>query len=147
MRRGEGNALALFGRDALLEQVEMGLEHDSRLHDMEIVAALKHRFPDWAMRLTSCAGKRAAPGLDKEVPTLPCTVRLGRGRTQADVIIRTDSQRNVRGQQWLARSQVPVELLIRAQWLRIPPGTESRASQEVRSRCNSPFPERDRRTL
>jgi hypothetical protein len=57
----------------------MGLEHDSRLHDMEIVAALKHRFPDWAMRLTSCAGKRAAPGLDKEVPTLPCTVRLGRG--------------------------------------------------------------------
>ena len=45
MRRGEGNALALFGRDALLEQVEMGLEHDSRLHDMEIVAALKHRFP------------------------------------------------------------------------------------------------------
>jgi len=112
MRRGEGNALALFGRDALLEQVEMGLEHDSRLHDMEIVAALKHRFPDWAMRLTSCAGKRAAPGLDKEVPTLPCTVRLGRGRTQADVIIRTDSQRNVRGEPCLARSQVPVELLI-----------------------------------
>ena len=125
----------------------MGLEHDSRLHDMEIVAALKRRFPDWAMQLTSCAGKRAAPGLDKEVPTLPCTVRLGRGRTQACVIIRTDSQRNVRGQQWLARSQVPVELLIRAQWLRIPPGTESRASQEVRSRRNSPFPERDRRTL
>ena len=29
--------VALFRRDALLEQVETGLEHDSRLHDMEIV--------------------------------------------------------------------------------------------------------------
>jgi hypothetical protein len=27
--------------------VEMGLERDFRLRDMEIVAALKHRFPDW----------------------------------------------------------------------------------------------------
>ena len=119
---------------------------------MEIVAALKRRFPDWAMQLTSCAGKRAAPGLDKEVPTLPCTVRLGRGRTQACVIIRTDSQRNVRGQQWLARSQVPVELLIE----RGGSGFRQAQSQERARRCEvvvtPPFPketgvpcERDRR--
>jgi len=40
-----GKRTCVVRRDALLEQVEMGLEHDSRLHDMEIVAALKHRFP------------------------------------------------------------------------------------------------------
>jgi hypothetical protein len=32
--------VALFGHDLLLEQVEMGLEHDSRLHDSDIGWAL-----------------------------------------------------------------------------------------------------------